>query len=184
MATPMENVIIALSKFGAFQFLFPFILTSAVFYGLLRKSKIFGEPKKNVIVNATVAVVAAFMVWEYPIISGVDIETQLSTFFFYGTMSILTIMISLMLLGMFFSRGVGEQLSEYLKGKALAGSLIMVLLIGAIIFFTSGITNFTISSVGIAGEDAMSMIVVLGILALLILLVVWPSGETRERTTS
>ena len=61
MTTPLEIVLINLEKMGFFAFL-PFILTAAIFYGLLRRSKLFGEPEKNIVVNAVISLVAAFMV--------------------------------------------------------------------------------------------------------------------------
>ena len=66
MATPLENVIIRLNQLRFFAFL-PFILTAAVMYGLLSRSKIFGEPEKNTAINASIALVSAFLVWAYPI---------------------------------------------------------------------------------------------------------------------
>ena len=184
MATPMENAIIALKNFGAFQFLFPFMLTAAIFYGLLRKSKIFGEPEKNMVVNATVALVAAFMVWAYPILAGVNIETQLSMFFFYGTISILTISIGLMILGMFLSKGVGEYL-EVKMGKTFWGGILGIgLLIGFGILISSGLISTIFGPVpGASWEDIQGLIAVIIIIIVLMAIAFWPSKSTPQQTT-
>ena len=96
MASPFEDVILRLADLGFFKFLLPFLLTAAIFYGLLRKSQVFGKPEENVAVNAIVALVAGFMVWAYPIIAGVDIETQFSTFIFQSTLAMFAIIIGVM----------------------------------------------------------------------------------------
>ena len=84
MTSPFDTAIQKMAELGLFKFLFPFMLTAAVFYGLLRKSQIFGDSEKNVAVNAIVALVAGFMVWSYPIIAGIDITLQLANFFMEG----------------------------------------------------------------------------------------------------
>ena len=58
MSDLFVDVIKKLQDIGAFNFLFPYILTSAIFYGLLRKSQIFGKPDENVAVNGVIAIVA------------------------------------------------------------------------------------------------------------------------------
>jgi len=80
MANPFETVILNMRETGMFQFMLPFMLSSAIFYGLLRKSQIFGDPARSVTVNAVVALVASFMIWASPIILGIDIETRLASF--------------------------------------------------------------------------------------------------------
>jgi len=41
------EVIELLKEFGIFQFYLPFVITFAIFYGLLSKSKIFGDSDKD-----------------------------------------------------------------------------------------------------------------------------------------
>jgi len=114
MTSPMEVVIKNLQEIGAFQFLFPFMLTAAVFYGLLRRSKIFGEPEKNVGVNAVVALIAAFMVWSYPVLTGVNVEVMLAKFFFQGIIATLVIIVGLLIVTTFLPGSLGEFLGEKL----------------------------------------------------------------------
>jgi hypothetical protein len=141
MADPFETVILNMQRLGFFKFLFPYMLTAAIFYGLLRKSQIFGPPERNITVNGIVALVAAFMVWSYPIISGVDIQLQLSTFFVQGTIAVLVVMVGLMITGMFAPANLPEHLSKKFGGKMWGGILVLGLLIGAGVFVSSGLMN-------------------------------------------
>jgi hypothetical protein len=174
MTSPFEVVILNLQKIGAFNFLFPFMLTAAVFYGLLRRSQIFGKPEENVAVNAVVALVAAFMVWAYPILAGVNVEVMLSTFFFQGVLATLVVIVGLLIISMFMPKGLGETLSEKLKPGWLIGIIILGLLIGFGVLFSSGAINIFFPS-GIGGgisEDLMiSIAVLIGLIAVLGLIV-------------
>jgi hypothetical protein len=144
MQSPFEVVITKMRELGMLQFLFPFFLTAAVFYGLLRKSKLFGEPERNVVVNGVVALVAAFMVWSFPILAGIDIETQLSTFMFQSTVAILTMVVGLLVVSLFFP--------EFPKvgPRAMYAILVLGILIGIGIFFASGISQIVIPGFKIA----------------------------------
>ncbi len=182
MASPFETVITRLQDIGAFQFLFPFMLTAAVFYGLIRKSHIFGKPEENVAVNAVVALVAAFMVWAYPILAGVDIETQLSTFFFNAAVSILTIVVGLMVAGLFFPPNLAEEIGKRLKGgKSLGAILVFGILIGGGILFSSGLITVFFPQTLFSGptalpSDVILTVALLGVLAVILVAIIAPFG--------
>jgi hypothetical protein len=184
MPSGLEIVLINLNRMGFFAFL-PFLLTSAIFYGLLRRSKLFGEPEKNVVVNAVVALVAAFMVWAYPIITGTSIEEYqqfFSTFFFKGTIAALTVAIGLIIAGMFFpEKGIGGTLEERLKGKFGIGIVILGLLIGTGILFASGATSFFGISVENVNSDLIYSIIFLIIFVGVIGAVVWITGKETKK---
>ncbi len=141
MASPFETIINNLQQIGAFQFLFPFLLTSAIFYGLLRRSQIFGKPEQNVAVNAVVAIVAAFMVLGYPILAGVNIQVELSKFFFGSVVSILTIVVGLMILGAVVPGGIGEEFAKRWKGGGMAAFLVFGILVAIGILASTGLIN-------------------------------------------
>ena len=182
MASPFEIVILKLRDLGAFQFLFPFILTAAVFYGLLRKSQLFGPPEKNVTVNGTVALVAAFLVWAYPILSGVNVETQLATFAFNGTIAILVVMIGLMIVGMFLPPDLPAKLGEKLGNKAIGAILIFGIIVGIAIFFSSGLSSIFMPSISIGAisTDTLLAIIVLIILVATIIVLAIPWGKEEK----
>lgn len=93
MVDPITDLILTLHSIGFFRFLIPFIVSFAIFYGLLRRSRIFGEPEKNIAVNATIALSAAFLVSAAPILVGIDITKYISSFLIYITFVILCLII-------------------------------------------------------------------------------------------
>lgn len=171
MANPFETVILKMKDLGMFQFMFPFLLSAAIFYGLIRKSKVFGEPEKNVAINAVVSLVAAFMVWSYPILAGVDIETQLASFFMQGMSATLVILIGLLISSMFMPPDLPAELSKIFKtGKFGSVILIAGILIGGGILVSSGMIKIFLpqnlfSNMGISDD----MILTIGVLLLLVI---------------
>ncbi len=196
MATlsPFELVITRLDSFGAFQFLFPFMIAAAVFYGLLRRGKIFGEPAQNVAVNAVVALLAAFMVSAYPILAGVDVKAQFATFFFNSVVAILTVVVGLMLAGMFFEEDIAKQISAKLGGKILGPALIIGIVVAVAIFVSSGLVNVFIpsglfgGSGGVSGpaisEETILTLGALGMLGIIMFLIVNPTGFGKGNNNS
>jgi hypothetical protein len=173
MANPFDFVILRLNSLGFFQLLL-FVLTSAVFYGLLRKSKLFGEADKNIVVNGVVSLVAAFMVWSAPTILGIDIQTATTTFFVQGVSASLVVMLALMITGMFAPEGLGKVLQENLKGRFLTAVLIVGLIVGIGIFFASGLSNLFFPSTAF-GEGLSTdtiTIIVIGVLMIVSVLVI------------
>jgi hypothetical protein len=183
MATPLEILLINLNNMGFFAFL-PFLLTAAIFYGLLRRSKLFGEPERNVVVNATVALVAAFLVWAYPIISGISIEEYqlfFSTFFLKGTVATIVVVIGLVIAGMFFPKGLGEILEERLKGRFGIGIVVLSLLIGVGVLIASGTSIFFGFSIEGISTDLILSIVFLIVFISIIGFVIWITGRETKK---
>jgi len=145
--TPPEIVIRKMSELGFFKFWLPYTLTTALFYGLLTKSRIFGDPQRNVAVNAVVSLVAAFMVWAAPILVGIDVERQLSLFFLQAISGMLMLVVGVMMSSVFFGPDLPKQLSEKFKGGGLFGAILFVgVLVGLAILFSSGLVNVFYSS--------------------------------------
>ncbi len=184
MTNGLETVLINLNRMGFFAFL-PFLLTAAIFYGLLRRSKLFGEPEKNVVVNATVALVAAFMVWAYPIITGTSIQEYqqfFSTFFLKGTIATVTIVIGLVIAGMFFpEEGIGKVLKNKLEGKFGIGIVLFGLLIGGGVLLASGASSFFGLSVENINTELIYSIVFLILFIGIIGFVVWITGKETKK---
>jgi len=196
-------VIKKLQEMGAFNFLFPFMLTTAIFYGLLRKSKLFSMTKteyrrdsktkqqiaEEVIVggsvNAVIAIVAGFMVWAYPILSGINIEQQLSAFFMQGIIVTLVFIVVLMLTGLFLPPDLPKQLQEqFLKGNKVGIILVLAVIVGVIILVTSGLLNLVVGPIFMKinfANDTVLTVVVLGLLILpLIFIFREGKGETQK----
>lgn len=173
MTTPFETVITKMWDLGVFHFLL-YMLTSAVFYGLLRKSKLFGPPEKNVVINGVVALVAALMVWAYPVIVGVDIVEDFVVFFTQGLIAMMVIVIGLLTTSMFLPEGLAKGLKEAGLGKKFYGGLlVIVLLIVFGILISSGLGNIFFPGGIVSPSIAISedIIITIGILILLIVTV-------------
>jgi len=181
MVSPFETVVLRLKDIGAFQFLFPFMLTAAVFYGLLRKTKLFGPPEKNISVNAVVALVAAFMVWASPVLLGIDVETQLAAFFFQGTVAILVVVIALLIAGTFLPEDLPKYIGEKIKtGWGVGVIVIAGLLIGGAILFSSGLISLFIPggiTVGVPGEELISIVIIISIMIGTVVVIMFVGGK-------
>lgn len=140
MPTFFETAILKLQSLGFFTFLLPFILTAAIIYGGLRRAQLFGEPEKNVAVNAIVAFVISLFVWAAPIILGIDIEQKLSAFFIQGFSVSLIVLVALVLAGMFFPPDLAKSLGDKIKAPYFWGGIIIVgLIVGGVILVSSGL---------------------------------------------
>jgi MFS family permease len=187
MANPFETVILNMRQTGMFQFLLPFMLSSAIFYGLLRKSQIFGDPQRSVTINAVVALVAAFMVWASPILLGINIETMLAAFFLQGVSATLVILVGLIIVSMFFPPDLATQIGKALNTKtAVGGLLIFGILIAVAVLFSSGLINIFIPKdltaglgAGLSGDVIMSIVMVALLLGT-VLVIVWGGGGEKK----
>ena len=182
MADLFTAVIQRLRDIGAFTFLFPYMLTTAIFYGLLRKSQVFGKPEENAAVNAVVAMIAGFMVWAYPIIAGVNIETQLAYFFTQGVIVMLVFIFTLLIVGMFLPPDLPKHLSEgILKGNKQAAIILVGLAFAFLIVITSGLWSAVFGPEMISiSNDIFITIVVIIILIVPFLFIMWPTEKNKE----
>lgn len=173
MANPFETVILNMRETGMFQFLMPFMLSSAVFYGLLRKSQIFGDPARSITVNAVVALVASFMIWASPIILGIDIETHLASFFVHGASAMLIVMVGLMVIGMIAPPDLPKHFAEVFKQKPSFWMIILVagLLVGVAVAVSSGLLSIYFPEGGWIGFPTLSEEIIMSIGVVLILVI-------------
>jgi hypothetical protein len=188
MANVFSIVITKMQETGILSLL-PFLLSFAIFYGLIRKSQIFGDPERNTVVNAIVSFVAALLVWSYPILAGVNLEKAMSTFFVQGMMATLTVMFGLLITSMFLPSNLGEQLAKAFNlsskgGKFGAVIIVFGVLIGLGIFISSGFVNIFFPSTGsvLSGfsSDTMITIVTIIILAVTVIVIAGIGGGGGE----
>ncbi|MEM5792783.1 MAG: hypothetical protein QXY45_00270 [Candidatus Aenigmatarchaeota archaeon] len=193
-------VILKLREMGAFNFLFPFMLTTAIFYGLLRRSKIFSIVKKQyrrekttqklieeevevgTSINAIIALIAGFMVWAYPILSGINVEEQLASFFMHGIVATLVLIVAIIMTSMFLPPNIPEQLKKALGESKVAIVLLACVIIGVIIFVTSGLLNLIVGPVLVKLDLGNDTILTLVVLALLILPLIFIFREGVQET--
>jgi len=147
MSDPFMIMVQRLDELGFFTFLLPFILSTTIIYALLRKSKIFGDPKENVTVNATIAVTISMMVLAAPILAGIDVKQSLAKFSVYSLIMFVIIMSSLFALAFIAPEGdISKLLSSEIGGgnKKIKLLSIVALLIGIFVIavlFSSGIMS-------------------------------------------
>jgi uncharacterized membrane protein YjfL (UPF0719 family) len=180
---PFSSVILRLKGLGFFNFLLPFMISSAVFYGLLRKSQIFGPAERNVAVNATVAMGIAFFIWAFPILQGINIEEQLSAFFAQSLVAMLVLMVGVMITGMLLPQNLPELLGEKFKAGG-AWSLLFVggILVGIALLVTSGLTGifFPAGMVSSIPEDVINIVAVMAFLLITVIIFVGWVGKGEK----
>lgn len=147
MADIFAQMIFNLRDLGFFNFFLPFVLTSAIFYGLIRKSRVFGDREENLAVNGVVAVVAAMMVWGYPILAGIDIETELSRFFTHTLFVTLVFLVGILLTSFVLPPDLPKELKELLQGNVPLTLLIIGIIVALVLFVTSGFLKIILGPV-------------------------------------
>ncbi|MEM5829261.1 MAG: hypothetical protein QW040_00565 [Candidatus Aenigmatarchaeota archaeon] len=185
MESPFELMILRLQQLGFFTFILPFIFMSAVLYGLLRKSQIFGPAEKNVVINAVIAMTASFMVLAAPVIAGINIEQQLAKFFIQSMIVVLVLVVAVLAVGMFFGPDLPSKIQEKLGSKYLGGLLIASILIGLTLFVTSGLMNVFFpegfEGIGISEDVVISIATIVFLIVIVVLIVVFVSREEKKK---
>ncbi|MFH7880922.1 MAG: hypothetical protein QXI09_02855 [Candidatus Aenigmatarchaeota archaeon] len=181
MTSFLQNVIIRLNQLGFFAFL-PFVLTAAIIYGLLRRSKIFGEPEKNTAVNATVALVSAFMVWAYPILTGTSVEDyqrMYSEFFYRGTMASLFLIFGIAMISV-FSETLGIKIEFSKQNKMFIGIVVSIFLFLSLLLSSVIFKEFQTNILTEENKDLIFSIVFLVIFIGIIIGVVVYTGREKS----
>lgn len=168
MANPFELVILKLESLGFFTFLLPFIIAASVFYGLLRKSQIFGPPEKNVAVNAVVSLSAALMIMAAPVIAGIDIKEQFMTFFAQSMIVTVVMTVGILIAGMIFPPDLSSEVGKRLGGKFMGAFLVAAIIVVVALLFTSGLMTVFFPSGELVGLSEDTVVTVLTIFILLV----------------
>jgi len=180
---PFELVIIKLRDLGFYTFLLPFMLVAAIFYGLLRKSRVFGPPEKNMAINAVVSLTASFMVCSSPIIAGVNPEEELVKFFTHTMILTLGLIVAVMVGGMFLPEDLPKFINEKMKTKA--GIFIALgLVLGMVLLITSGLTTVFLGETagfGVSEDLILSIVTIVAMVAIIGLVVYFTGKEETKK---
>lgn len=130
--TIFQTVIEKLVDLGFYDFFFPFIITSVIVYALLRKSKVLGESNA---INGVVALSIGFLIFGFPVLTGLTFGTQLSTFFVQATAWILVLVIAAVIAAVFYPN-FGRMLTDQFKNRNF---LYIMLAMAISIFVLSGL---------------------------------------------
>jgi amino acid transporter len=171
----LPGLIKALQTQGVFEIYLPFLLTFAIFYGLLRKIGIFkvvsGQPGQQGQEDSTankISAVVAFVAAMYITIfspAAIPISKFFANFFTQSSIAIVVLMITIMMLAMFFSLPfLGNEKYEFVE------TIIHWLVIGALLvaigmFISSGgvqlFANVLPPNMYISSEDLALIILVI-----------------------
>jgi hypothetical protein len=167
MVNPFQIIVDRLVDLGVFSFFLPWLITTAILWGLLKRSKIF-DPT----VNAILAIASSFFLWGYLATSfATEIGTPLAVFITQGFVLILVFVFSLVGASMFYPK-FAETLTESFK----TGSMIWVFigLFVGVLFFTSGLYRVLFWGPQPTGvqADVQAMIIMLAALIAGILILV------------
>jgi hypothetical protein len=167
---PFETIINKMISLGFYNYLFPFIITSAIFYALLKKSKVFGE---SIFINAIISLSIALLIFGYPVIAGISLATPLSTFFTQATVWILVFAIGI-LLASFFYPDLTKVLLETFKRRS---TLMIMLAIGITLFITSGLLSVFTSGLyasrpGALGPPLDIILIATGLIIFVVLIII------------
>lgn len=170
------EVIAVWKDYGIFEFYLPFVLMFAIFYGLLSKSKLFGEPKEKRVtnINVVVSVVAALFVMVYTPV-GVSLTVFFGTFFTQTMVILTTILCFALILYMILPTGAVEEMfkdpSKYAKYLIPIAALIVL----TVFFSAGGLSIFGVTDIsiilpriGLSTQD-----IVIFVLIVVFVLVVW-----------
>jgi len=134
----IANLVASMQGFGIYDFFLPFILAFAIFYGLLSKIRIFGDPKERSArtINLVISLAAAAYITLYVVMPNVALSTFLANMFGQATVVILSL---IAFLAIFYLMMNALQPGATWDVKKL-GWLVVIfaIIIGVAIFLSSG----------------------------------------------
>jgi predicted cobalt transporter CbtA len=133
MADIFTPVIQKLAGYGFLNFLI-FIVTFAIFFALIKKSKIFGESQP---INLVVSFSAAFLIFSFPVLMGINLATPLSTFFTQGFVILLFFIFGMIAASVFYPDLPGMLAKEFTR-RTTFWSMVAI---GVALFVTSGLID-------------------------------------------
>lgn len=136
-AQGLQDVVNTLKEIGVFEFYLPFIIVFAILFGLLVKTKIFGDQRGIAIVIALAA--AGFIMIYTPV--GITFSQFLAQFVGGAVAVILTFVVLIVLVSMISTKEAGifpEMWNDIFKGNMLWLLLAFILLIVVGVFISSG----------------------------------------------
>jgi len=157
-ANPLELFMSNLNAMGFFGFIFPFIFTAAVVFGLLLKTKTLTDDKR---IMAIVSITIAFFVAGF---GGPTLAT-----FFVSAFGMAAMVIAGILIVVLFSSMAGIDIADLGKNKAVKWSLVAI----GIVIFIIAIGAWTYAP----SPEVLAIIFVVIILLLVVVFIAGPGGK-------
>ncbi len=124
-----------LNQLGFYRFVLPWLFAMAMVYGILTKTKIFGENQQTL--TGVISIVAAFFVVNFTPV-GFALDTFFTQAFGVGILVLTGIFVVLLFMGLVGLKGEDIFKAENLKGGGLAVILLVVFAI-LLVFMVGGI---------------------------------------------
>jgi hypothetical protein len=135
MVSPFEAIAQRLGDLGFYNFLLPWLITSALIWGLLKRAKLFGDDA--VVINSVLSISVSFFIWGFIIFTGGEVGGPLSSFLsqmiFIGIAFLLIVLVGNLLVP-----GFNEKITEALPTSSV---LWIVLTIVVIVLLGTGLIN-------------------------------------------
>jgi len=155
-----ESLLTLAKTYGFFEFYLPFLLVFSLFYGLLQKSKVFGEGGTRI--NLIISMVASFYILIFSPMS-IQISTFFSTFFAETSLAIITLVVGMMIVSLLAGNIFDPAGWKNVWSKSLGLIVFGGFLLGIIIFWTSGgfeLFGQIAPGVAVGTEDLMLIILI------------------------
>ncbi len=137
--SPLGTVVQKMIDLGFYDYIFPFIITSAILYALLKKSKIFGE---SLTINAVLSLSIAFMVFGFPVIVGMSLASPFSRFFTQATVFIMIFVVAMVMASVFYPDFMKMLADQFTKRsqvmQMIAIAIALLVTSGLVTVFTQG----------------------------------------------
>lgn len=176
MVNIFETAVSSLVDLGFYNFVI-FVFALAIFYAVIKRTKIFGDSPT---INGVLAFAVAFMVFGYPVIIGYSLVTPFVTMFTQTTVFIMVFIIAF-LVASFFYPDMPKFLTESFKTR---GMLYNAIAIGIAIAVMSGavsvLTNVPKGNEGLPSAPNEVLVMVAGVIVLIIVLIVASAVVTSK----
>ena len=156
---------------GLFNFLFPWMITAAIFWGVLKKSGLF----ESSAVNAIIAISFSFLIWGVFVGSTtVDLAGPLSRFALQTSVIIFVLIIGIVISSIFY-----PNITEIMKSQFKDSGIIWIMIVGVgILFILSGLWKVLIIDISAKTEGARNIVWIALIFAMFIIIMfVLASGK-------
>lgn len=180
MVSPFETLVRNLVNLGFYNFVLPFIISAIVLYAILKKSKILGESN---VINITLSIAVAFMIFGFPVITGLSIGGPLATFFTQAVIFGFVFAVALIVASIFYPNMPEMMMREFKRRTMLWIGL--VLAIG--LFITSGLVAVIWSAASAPPQPGAApgppndvLILVAGLVIFMILIIIAAAAMRKE----
>lgn len=125
MVSPVETVITRLVSIGFYDFLL-FLLALPILFAMLKKTKILGE---SPLINGIVAFVGAFLIFSFPIITGVSLTFSMTNMFMQLMMFVLVVFFGVIIASFFYPDLMGTFAKKFTSRSTFFVAVIAALVI-------------------------------------------------------